>query len=88
MCVYVSRAVCIVMELELSLKFPLHGTSTRSHIPVTELEFFQVPFSWNLNIVKYNMYIFNKYISERGEEINQTWRRWKRLTNKPEEPYA
>ena len=60
MCAYVSRAVYIVMELELSLRFPSHGTSTRSHVPATELEFFEVPFSWNLNIAQYNMYIFNK----------------------------
>ena len=52
----VSRVVCITMELELSLRFPSHGTSTRSHVPAVELEFFQVPFSWNLNIVQYNMY--------------------------------
>ena len=38
MCAYVARAVCIVMELELSLRFPSHGTSTRSHVPATELQ--------------------------------------------------
>ena len=42
-CICVSRAVCIVRELELSLKFPTHGTSTLSHVPVTDLGLFQVP---------------------------------------------
>ena len=32
MCAYVSRAVYIVMELELSLRFPSHGTSTLHNI--------------------------------------------------------
>ena len=62
-CICVSRAVCIVMELELSLRFPSHGSSTRSHVPAMELEFFQVPFSRNLNIVQYSMYILNSVIS-------------------------
>ena len=56
---YVSRAVCIVMERELPLRFPSHGTSTRSHVPAEELDFFRVPFSRKLSTVQYNMYILN-----------------------------
>ena len=54
-----SRAVCIVMERELPLRFPSHGTSTRSHVPAEKLDFFQVPFLRNLSTVQYNMYILN-----------------------------